>query len=213
MYNFFVFTDIFEVDATSTSADPDGVVMDESGISWPSDKDKFKQVDGFKSYKWKPTDVSVTCEAAGLPSDCKIYQSNGQSWSYYYPKEADYQYLYESYPKQISPIDGVTDEHFMVWMRTAALPNFRKIYGKINQDFRKGDELIFTVSANFEVDSFSGSKALVIAQVGDFGGKNPYLGVAFIVVGAISLMFALLFVTKQIISPRSVADPSLLNWQ
>jgi len=26
---------------------------------------------------------------------------------------------------------NMTDEHFMVWMRAAGLPNFRKLYGRI----------------------------------------------------------------------------------
>lgn len=32
----------------------------------------------------------------------------------------------DSYP----PPDLSTDEHFMVWMRTAGLPNFRKLWGR-----------------------------------------------------------------------------------
>ena len=28
----------------------------------------------------------------------------------------------------------MTDEHFIVWMRTAGLPNFRKLWGKIEED-------------------------------------------------------------------------------
>ena len=47
---------------------------------------------------------------------------------------------------------------------------------------------------------------------GEFGGKNPFLGVAYVVVGSISLMFALLFVVKQTVAPRAKADASLLNW-
>merc|ERR1719480_735285 len=27
---------------------------------------------------------------------------------------------------------NMTDEHFMVWMRTSALPNFRKLYGRLD---------------------------------------------------------------------------------
>jgi len=71
---------------------------------------------------------------------------------------------------------------------------------------------VFNVICNFEVSSFDGSKSIVISTLGEFGGKNPYLGVAYIVVGTVSLMFALLFLSKQVISPRMVADPSLLNW-
>ena len=29
-------------------------------------------------------------------------------------------------------------EHFIVWMRTAGLPNFRKLYGKVTEDLKKG---------------------------------------------------------------------------
>ena len=32
----------------------------------------------------------------------------------------------------------VEDEHFIVWMRTAAFPSFRKLWGKIDEDLKKG---------------------------------------------------------------------------
>ena len=35
----------------------------------------------------------------------------------------------------------VTDPDFIVWMRTAALPEFRKLYRVINRDLRKGETL------------------------------------------------------------------------
>jgi hypothetical protein len=54
----------------------------------------------------------------------------------------------------------VTNEHFIVWMRTAGLPTFRKLYGKINKDIPAGSTITFTVNANFEVASFSGKKYL-----------------------------------------------------
>lgn len=55
---------------------------------------------------------------------------------------------------------GVTNEHFIVWMRTAALPQFRKLYGKIDTDIPAGTTLTFNVDAYFEVTSFGGKKSL-----------------------------------------------------
>jgi hypothetical protein len=86
------------------------------------------------------------------------------------------------------------------------------IAGKVDHDYKKGDTIAFQVVANFEVESFDGSKSLLMSNLGEFGGKNPFLGVAFVTVGAISLMFALLFLVKQTVAPRAKADASLLNW-
>lgn len=45
-------------------------------------------------------------------------------------------------------------------MRTAALPQFRKLYGKINTDIPAGTTLTFKTDAYFEVASFGGKKSL-----------------------------------------------------
>eukprot|EP01038_Epipyxis_sp_PR26KG_P009453 gene9453-12737_t len=201
-----------EFSLQSNLSKPTGLTLDESDISWPSDDIKFKQPSQFKAVE--VSDSSVSCSSAGLPDTCKYYNDTktNTEYLYYYPNDASTQYLYETYPNQISPIDGVEDEHFKVWMRTASLSTFRKLYGRIHHDFKKGDKLVFQISANFEVDSFDGSKSLVISSKGEFGGKNPFLGIAYIVVGFISLLFALLFLSKQLINPRAVADASLLHW-
>jgi hypothetical protein len=65
---------------------------------------------------------------------------------------------------------------------------------------------------NFEVDSFDGSKALVISTLGDFGGKNSFLGISYIVVGSISLLLGVLFALKQAINPRHLGDTRFLGW-
>lgn len=194
---------------SSTSSSPSGkYTLDESDIAWTSDEDMFKQPTDFKFRSVAHS--NVTCTESGLPSSCKHYCSNGQCYNFYYPDDDSTQYLYETYPDQISPIDGVTDQHFKVWMNTAALPKFRKLYGKIEGPFNKGDVLIFNVVANYEVASYKSKKSLVISTQTSLGGRNPYLGIAYIVVGSICLFFGALFSLKQIFLPRPLGDPSLI---
>jgi hypothetical protein len=186
--------------------------MNEGGISWKSDRtDKFKQPDTFKARA--TSNLSASCADVGLPSNCKHYtDASGQHYLFWYPKDDSVQYLYETYPGQVSPVKGVTDEHFIVWMRTAALPQFRKLYGRIAGPFKKGEQLSFDVEANYEVNSFDGSKALLVSTIGEFGGKNKALGVTFVTVGALSLSMGIIFALKQLIYPRALGDPKLLRW-
>ena len=203
-----VISDIIKLKSSSV---PDST-LDETDISLLSERNKkFKQVTGFES---KVVTVSDTCASAGLPSDCKSYNdpASGLLYKYYYPDDSTVQYLHESYPKQISPIMGVMDEHFMVWMRTAALPIFRKLYGRIRKNFKKGDVVVFEVEANFEVRSFNADKALIITTESQFGVANPELGIAYIAVGSFSLFLGLVFIAKQCLMPRPLGTQKELNW-
>mmetsp|Transcript_3639 Transcript_3639/g.3110 ORF Transcript_3639/g.3110 Transcript_3639/m.3110 type:complete len:215 (-) Transcript_3639:127-771(-) len=83
----------------------------------------------------------------------------------------------------------MTDEHFIVWMRTAGLPNFRKLWGRINQVIEAGEHTV-RIQNNYDVVSFEGTKAVVISTTGPFGGKNQFLAISYIVVGVICLFIA-----------------------
>lgn len=189
-----------------------GKSMDEIGISWKSDRDvKFKQPDGF--------DYVVADPGVSTNSGCEGQKSTGYQYTtkdnvgycYFYPRDNQTFYLHEMFP-QINPIDGVTDEHFIVWMRTAALPTFRKLYGTIDSDFKSGDTLEFTVDSNFEVSSYDASKAMVLSTIGEFGGKNPALGTAYVVVGSVSLFLGVVFFIKHLNYPRDTGSKTLLKW-
>lgn len=86
---------------------------------------------------------------------------------------------------------NVTDEHFMVWMRPAGLPTFRKLWGRIENDLDAGTYII-DIDYKYTID-FGGEKAFVLSTVNAFGGKNSFLGISYIVVGGICLIMALLF--------------------
>ena len=56
---------------------------------------------------------------------------------------------------------GYENEDLIVWMRTAALPNFRKLYRKIRGNI-ENEKYMFTIGYNFPVASFSGKKKVVL---------------------------------------------------
>ncbi|CAD8125582.1 unnamed protein product [Paramecium sonneborni] len=89
------------------------------------------------------------------------------------------------------------NEHFIVWMRTAGLPTFRKLWGRIEQDIEEG-EYIIEFQNNYNPQMFAGAKNIVLSTSGPFGGKNLFLSIAFIVVGVIQLLIALAFLIKKI---------------
>ncbi|KAF0699385.1 Aste57867_10046 [Aphanomyces stellatus] len=108
---------------------------------------------------------------------------------------------------------GVKSEHFIVWMRTAGLPNFRKLYGRIDTNLPAGTTLEFLVSSNFVVSAFEGKKSLVLSTTSWFGGRNPFLGVAYITVGALCMVLSILFFAKHKLSPRKLGDTRYLVWK
>ena len=109
-------------------------------------------------------------------------------------------------------IANVTNEHFIVWMRVAALPSFRKLYGIINTDVQAGTTLTFNVFSAFPVTGFSGRKSLVLSTTSFLGGKNAFLGIAYIVVGFLCLLLAGLFGVRQLIGGRRLGDTTFLVW-
>ena len=86
----------------------------------------------------------------------------------------------------------MTDEHFIVWMRPAGLPNFRKLWGRIREDLDEGDYVIH-IENKYDVSDFKGEKKFVLSTVNAFGGKNNFLGLSYIIVGGICLILAVIF--------------------
>ncbi|KAG2252688.1 hypothetical protein Bca52824_082824 [Brassica carinata] len=103
-------------------------------------------------------------------------------------------------------------EDLIVWMRTAALPIFRKLYGKIETDLNAGDTIMVLLENNYNTYSFNGEKKLVLSTTSWLGGRNDFLGVAYLTVGSICLFLAVTFSVLYLVKPRQLGDPSYLSW-
>ena len=71
----------------------------------------------------------------------------------------------------------------------------------------------FTIKANFDVMRFGGTKSLVISTTSFFGGKNPFLGWSYIVVGGVCILLGAAFGAKHMMNPRRLGDTRYLVWK
>jgi len=111
------------------------------------------------------------------------------------------------------PLPQVDDEEFIVWMRTAGLPTFKKLHRIIKDTtLMEGDVLHLNVANNFPTETFDGEKYVVLSTTSWLGGKNLFLGYAYIAVGIVSLFLALVFFIKHKYSPRPLGDMKYFSW-
>lgn len=93
-------------------------------------------------------------------------------------------------------------EDLIVWMRTAAFPTFRKLYGRIEQNLKANDIITVTLQNNYNTYSFSGNKKLVLSTSSWLGGKNDFIGIAFLIIGGLCFLLATAFTVVYLVKPR-----------
>jgi len=103
------------------------------------------------------------------------------------------------------------DERFIIWMRNAALPKFRKLWGKIDIELNQGDVVKVKVYNRWNSYKFNGKKSIVLGTTNWLGSHNPFLGIAFLVTGGVSLFMAVAYLICYCCFPRKFGDPALLR--
>lgn len=103
-------------------------------------------------------------------------------------------------------------EDLIVWMRTAALPSFRKLYGRIEEDLEADDVVVVKLMNNYNTHSFGGKKKLILSTSSWLGGKNDFLGASYIFVGSSCIFISLVFLLLHMKNPRPYGEMSYLYW-
>lgn len=161
------FNDTFEI---TSKEDDKKITLSKSGIAWPSDKNiRFRN---------PPIPYGKDLKAA---FDGTTHPPNWKSPVYELEKYEDN--------------NGFQNEALIVWMRTAALPTFRKLYAIVggDRDFLPRGKYELLVNYNYPVKMFDGQKDLIISNTSWLGGKNNFLGIAYIVVGGICFIISAFF--------------------
>lgn len=174
------------------------------GIAWKSDKDK----------KFISPSVSDATPVGSLgngvaPTDSTAIALPYDSYKYVLCKDTSITDVSQCPTKD--KYADVANEEFIVWMRTSGLPDFRKLHRIINVDLQAGDQIDFFVNNVFPVTAFDGKKKIVLSTTTWIGGKNQFLGWAYIVVAILCLLLAIGFGIKQWVSPREPTTSSELE--
>ncbi|XP_031561350.1 cell cycle control protein 50A-like isoform X2 [Actinia tenebrosa] len=170
-----LFNDTFELSYMKSPGTKVPVPLTDKNIAWESDRTvKFKNPSG----------------------DLKDAFSK-------YSKPRDWQKpVYELDPSDKND-NGFLNQDFIIWMRTAAFSTFRKLYRKVvlEKDFKDGlpkGTYVVKINYNYPVTRFDGEKRVIISTTSWIGGKNPFLGVAYITVGVLCIVLGICFLIIHI---------------
>ncbi|KAG1656456.1 Cell cycle control protein 50A [Nymphon striatum] len=113
--------------------------------------------------------------------------------------------------------NGYKNEDLIVWMRTAALPTFRKLHRRVDhgvEGFRRSlpkGTYELTINYSYPVVSFQGTKRIILSTTSWLGGKNPFLGIAYIVVGCLCLAIGCIFLVIHQKYGKSIHEAVNIN--
>lgn len=155
---------------------------------------------------------TMTNKGIAWSSDTALYGKTKYNYSQIVPPPNWKERYPNDYNENNPPPDLASDQAFMVWMRTAGLPDFSKLYQRNDVDVMSTGRYQVDILNNFPSDIYQGTKSIIISTRTVMGGRNPFLGIAYIVVGGICLLLGALFTATHLFKPRKLGDHTYLSW-
>ncbi|KNC84219.1 hypothetical protein SARC_03551 [Sphaeroforma arctica JP610] len=118
-----------------------------------------------------------------------------------------------SWTHNVTDFPATKNLDLIVWMRAAALPKFRKLYRKIADVTLPAGTYTFDITYNYPVTKFNGKKMMVLSTSSWIGGNNNFMGIAYMVVGTLSLVTGIILLVRHMVSPRQLGDHKYLTWE
>jgi len=172
--------------------------------------------DSFKLYSVNPIPINATLNgtvnATLVPENDEHLVPLDEGEALVWHEELHYKFK-QPHPdvKGVRIIKNFKDPHFIIHMRVATFSQYLKLYAKIHQDIDEGEYLVY-IEDRWPVHRFNGAKSIYLSTTTWIGGPNLGLAIAFIVVGGLSWLLALLFILKVTTTKSKLGDHSKLHW-
>ncbi|TKA63712.1 hypothetical protein B0A49_06659 [Cryomyces minteri] len=148
------------------------------------------------------TNYTMTNKGIAWRSDRDLYKPSAYQVGDVAPPPNWHSRYPDGYTKDFPLPDLQHDEAFQVWMRTAGLPTFSKLALRNDSTTMLAGRYQVDIYDYFPVTIYGGTKSILISTRTVMGGKNPFLGIAYIVVGGICILLGVVFTATHLIKPR-----------
>ncbi|KAM6934149.1 transmembrane protein 30C [Xenentodon cancila] len=190
-----IFNDSFTLTYHSSSG-PVGVPLLRKGLTWYTDKNVK-----YRNPKTENSSLAqVFAGTARSSAFSRLWRVVEQLWTLVFSSGTTPPPYWQKPVYELDRLDatnnGFINDDLIVWMREAAFPNFKKLYGilhRANKPFTKGlpaGNYSIDISYNFPVQYFRGRKEVVLTTLTWFGGQNHFLPVAYLVTSGLILLTA-----------------------